>query len=137
MVEWVLLVLQSVKVRKGRQEHNQWPVAATSSPNAGPPPVDIINHQPVGSDTGTTYQCHIMCIGSQHVLWIMWMAHPNQADRPQGSHRVSDGILAANDPGTGSGWQQSKQNWARPALELQRCDEVISNVFIRSQLAAW
>ena len=43
MVEWVLLVLQSVKVRKGRQEHNQWPVAATSSPNAGPPPVDIIN----------------------------------------------------------------------------------------------
>ena len=40
ILEWVLLVLQSVKVR---QEHNQWPVAATSSPNAGPPPVDIIN----------------------------------------------------------------------------------------------
>ena len=70
-------------------------------------------------------------------LWVMWMTCPDQADRPQGSHRVSDGILAANDPGTGSGWQQSKQNWARPALELQRCDEVISNVFIRSQLAAW
>ena len=48
--------------------------------------------------------------GSQHVLWIMWMAHPNQADRPQGSHHVSDGILAANDLGIGSGWQQSKQN---------------------------
>jgi hypothetical protein len=44
------------------------------------------------------------------------MAHPNQADRPQGSHHVSDGILAANDPGIGSGWQQSKQNWARPAV---------------------
>jgi hypothetical protein len=56
------------------------------------------------------------CIGSQHVLWIMWMAHPNQADRPQGSHHVSDGILAANDPGIGSGWPQSKQNWARPAV---------------------
>ena len=48
------------------------------------------------------------CIGSHHVLWIMLMAHPNQADRPQGSHHVSDGILAANDPGIGSGWQQSK-----------------------------
>jgi hypothetical protein len=56
------------------------------------------------------------CIGSHHVLWIMLMAHPNQADRPQGSHHVSDGILAANDPGIGSGWQQSKQNWARPAV---------------------
>ena len=54
--------------------------------------------------------------GSQHVLWIMWMAHPNQADRPQGSHHVSDGLLTANDPGIGSGWQQSKQNWARPAV---------------------
>ena len=58
----------------------------------------------------------VECIGSQHVLWIMWMAHPNQADRPQGSHHVSDGTLAANDLGTGSGWQQSKQNWARPAV---------------------
>ena len=47
---------------------------------------------------------------------VMWMAHPNQADHPQGSHRVSDGILAANGPGTSSGWQQSKQNWARPAV---------------------
>ena len=52
----------------------------------------------------------VKCIESRHVLWIMWMAHPNQADRPQGSHHVSDGILAANDLGIGSGWQQSKQN---------------------------
>ena len=55
-------------------------------------------------------------IGAQHVLWIMSMAHPNQADRPQGSHHVSDGILVANDLDIGSGWQQSKQNWARPAV---------------------
>ena len=55
-------------------------------------------------------------IGAQHVLHVMSMAHPNQADRPQGSHHVSDGILAVNDLGIGSGWQQSKQNGARPAV---------------------
>ena len=58
----------------------------------------------------------LKCVGAQHVLWIMSMAHPNQADRPQGSHHVSDGILVANDLDIGSGWQQSKQNWARPAV---------------------
>ena len=58
----------------------------------------------------------VECTGSLHVLQIMWMAHPNQADRPQGTHRVSVGILVANDLGIGSGWQQSKQNWARPAV---------------------
>ena len=58
----------------------------------------------------------LKCIGAQQVLWIMSMAHPNQADRPQGSHHVSDGILVANDLDIGSGWQQSKQNWARPAV---------------------
>ena len=52
----------------------------------------------------------VECIGSQHVLWIMWMAHPNQASRPQGYHHVNGDTLAANDPGIGSGWQQSKQN---------------------------
>ena len=49
-------------------------------------------------------------IGAQHVLHVMSMAHPNQADLPQGSHQVSDGILAIKDLGIGSGWQQSKQN---------------------------
>ena len=37
----------------------------------------------------------VECVGSLHVLQIMWMAHPNQADRPQGTHRVSDGLLVA------------------------------------------
>jgi hypothetical protein len=55
-------------------------------------------------------------IGSPYVLWIMWMAHPNQADSLQGSRRVICDILAVNDPGIGSGWQQSKQNWALPAV---------------------
>ena len=52
----------------------------------------------------------VECIGSRHVLWIMWMAHPNQASRPQGYHHVNGDTLAANDSGIGSGWQQSKQN---------------------------
>ena len=52
----------------------------------------------------------------QHVLWLMWMAYPNQADSLQGFCSVNCTILAANDPGIGSGWQQSKQNWALPAV---------------------
>ena len=52
----------------------------------------------------------------QHVLWLMWMAYPNQADSLQGFCSVNCTILAANDPGIGSGWQQSKQNWAQPAV---------------------
>ena len=55
-------------------------------------------------------------VGAQQVLHVMSMAHPNQADRPQGSHHVSDGILAVNDLDIGSGWQQSKQNWALPSV---------------------
>jgi hypothetical protein len=65
---------------------------------------------------GHPLPCRLMGLGGG-VHWIATCpAHPNQADRPQGSHHVSDGILAAHDPGIGSGWQQSKQNWARPAV---------------------
>ena len=56
----------------------------------------------------------------QHVLWLMWMAYPNQADSLQGFCSVNCTILAANDPGIGSGWQQSKQNWALAAVVGQR-----------------
>ena len=41
---------------------------------------------------------------------------PDQASTLQGSHGASCGILAVNDPGTGTGWQQSKQNWALLAV---------------------
>lgn len=41
---------------------------------------------------------------------------PDQASSLQGSHGASYGILAVNDPGTGTGWQQSKQNWALLAV---------------------
>ena len=44
------------------------------------------------------------------------MSRPNQAGSLQGCLRVNEGSLAANDLGTGSGWQQSKQNWALPAV---------------------
>jgi hypothetical protein len=56
------------------------------------------------------------CSRAQYVLYSMWMAHPGQAGSLQGPHGVSCGALAVNDPGIGSGWQQSKQNWALPAV---------------------
>ena len=56
------------------------------------------------------------CSRAQYVLYSMWMAHPDQAGSLQGPHGVSCGALAVNDPGIGSGWQQSKQNWALPAV---------------------
>ena len=56
------------------------------------------------------------CEGSAHALLTVLMAHPDQASSLQGSLRVSTDTLAADDPGIGSGWQQSKQNWALLAV---------------------
>ena len=56
------------------------------------------------------------CQALQQVLHLMWMAHPNQADSLQGSQSGNVEVLAANDLGIGSGWQQSKQNWALSAV---------------------
>jgi hypothetical protein len=56
------------------------------------------------------------CSGTQQVLWSMWMVFPNQAGSLQGSHSVDCDILAVDDLEIGSGWQQSKQNWALPAV---------------------
>ena len=56
------------------------------------------------------------CIGAQHVLLCMLMVLPDQAGSLQGSPGVSRVFLAADDPGTGSGWQQSKQSWALLAV---------------------
>ena len=50
------------------------------------------------------------CRGPLYVLCTMWMGCPDQTGRLQGHLRVSEGGLAGNDSGTGSGWQQSKQN---------------------------
>ena len=46
----------------------------------------------------------------------MWMVLPDQAGSLQGSRSVSCDLLAANDLGIGSGWQQSKQNWTLLAV---------------------
>ena len=46
----------------------------------------------------------------------MLMVYPDQAGSLQGSRDVSCDILAVNDSGNGSGWQQSKQNWALLAV---------------------
>ena len=54
--------------------------------------------------------------GAAHVLQTVLMAYPNQASSLQGSHGVSCDILAVDDLGTGSGWQQSKQNQALLAV---------------------
>ena len=47
------------------------------------------------------------------------MACPNQASSLQGALGASQDYLAVNDLGNGSGWQQSKQNWALLAVEGQ------------------
>ena len=54
--------------------------------------------------------------GQTYVLRLMWMDCPDQTGRLQGHPRESGGGLAGNDSGTGSGWQQSKQKGALPAV---------------------
>ena len=63
------------------------------------------------------FGCWVMeCNGAQYVLLCMLMALPDQGGSLQGSRGVSCDILAVDDPGTGSGWQQSMQNWALPSV---------------------
>ena len=50
------------------------------------------------------------CLGLLDVPQTVWMACPYQAASLQGSLGVGRAILAANDSGSGSGWQQSKQD---------------------------
>ena len=52
----------------------------------------------------------------RHVLQTVQMAYPDQASSPQGLCGVSRDPLVVNDLGTGSGWQQSKQNYALLAV---------------------
>ena len=58
----------------------------------------------------------VHCQGTAPVLQIVLMTYPDQASSLQGSRGVSCDILAANDLGTGSGWQQSKQSQALLAV---------------------
>ena len=50
--------------------------------------------------------------GSEDVMQTVLMANPDQASSLQGPRRVDCNILALNDLGAGSAWQQSKQNQA-------------------------
>ena len=65
---------------------------------------------------GVTLSCHpsgswsVKCMCSDHVLLATLMACPDQVGTPQGQLSVSCDVLVDNDRGTGSGWQQSKQN---------------------------
>ena len=49
----------------------------------------------------------------------MWIAHLGQASSLQGHFGVNWGVLAGNDWGIGSGWQQSKQNSTLLAVTRQ------------------
>merc|ERR1712079_40699 len=57
------------------------------------------------------------CSGGLQVSYAMQKLHPIQACSLQGCQHVNADILAVKDLGTGSGWQQSKQNWALHAVE--------------------
>ena len=50
------------------------------------------------------------CLGLPYVPQTAWMACPYQAASLQGPPGVGWAVLAANDSGSGSGWQQSKQD---------------------------
>ena len=56
------------------------------------------------------------CAGACYALQGVLMPHPYQAGGLQRSHGAGCGLLAADDPGTGSGWRQSRQNWMPPAV---------------------
>ena len=60
------------------------------------------------------------CWGLCHALHAMWKACPNQDGTLQGQCGVSHSGLADNDAGTGSGWQQNKQNCAVPSVVGQQ-----------------
>ena len=51
-----------------------------------------------------------------NALLTMWMVFPNQAAGLQGFLCVNRDLLAVNDLGIGSGWQQSRQNWMPAAV---------------------
>ena len=57
---------------------------------------------------------------SLYALLTMWMDFPNQAAGLQGVPCVNRILLAVNDLGIGSGWQQSRQNWMPAAVVGQR-----------------
>ena len=66
--------------------------------------------QPVGAQLLCLLAMVVKPFAPGQVLLCMWTALLNQTSGPQGYCGVSCGILAGSDPGTGSGWQQSRPN---------------------------
>ena len=67
--------------------------------------------------------------GILNALLTMWMVFPNQAAGLQGLPFVRRGVLAVNNLGIGSGWQQSRQNWMPAAVVGQRIRMEISGLY--------
>ena len=65
-----------------------------------------VSRPPVNQVVGDSLECWGLC----HALGTAWIACPNQDGTLQGQQGESCDDLADNDAGTGSGWQQNKQN---------------------------
>ena len=79
------------------------------------PKKSIIEHTQISLFPAGSFFCDSgdwswKCSGVHHVLSSMWILCPNQVSSLQGSHGVNRVFLAVENRGTGSGWQQSKQN---------------------------
>ena len=70
------------------------------------------SQHPVSQVAGGCLKCWGLC----YALCSMWMACPDQDGTLQGQCGVSCNDLADNDAGTGSGWQQNKQNCTVPSV---------------------
>ena len=58
--------------------------------------------------------------GAHHDIPSVLKVHPDQASGLQDADGVNHSHLAANNLGSGSGWQQSKQNWI-PLAVMGEC----------------
>ena len=58
--------------------------------------------------------------GAHHDIPSVLKVHPDQAIGLQDADGVNHSHLAANNLGSGSGWQQSKQNWI-PLAVMGEC----------------
>lgn len=58
----------------------------------------------------------VECSNACYVLLGVWIGVPDLADSLQGYYFGESGTPAVDDLGTGSGWRQSKLNWALSAV---------------------
>ena len=58
----------------------------------------------------------VECSAACYVLHGVWLGDPDLAYSPQGYHCGGSDTPVVDDPGTSSGWQQSKLNWTLSAV---------------------